>query len=352
MNDELQTKTKGTANDGLQPQTDNDECDKLWSKIQQLYPEVNFLQSPTWAKTNELIGHKVIIKTETGPLGWCLMIVKNAKRGRYLEVPGGPLINWRDQQVVQRTFAEIRSVAHREGCVFVRFRPQLRRNAENEQLIATLDCHPAPMHLHAEHTVMIDLTKPAETLLSEMRRQTRYEVRRAAKLGIKVESGRGADLLQEFHQAQTATAERQHFVPPDFDTLVAEREAFGESLRIYVAKTVEGEPIAYGLFLMDGDEAEYFEAASTELHRKLPGAYALLWQAIQDFQKFGLKRLNLWGIAPAGQKNHRYAGVTTFKTGFGGEVVEFIPAQDIVIKRLRYLLNLTVEKIRKKKRHL
>lgn len=352
MNDELQTKTKGMANDGLRSQINNDERNKLWSKIQQSYPEANFLQSPAWAKANELIGHKVIIKTETEPLGWCLMIVKNAKRGRYLEVPGGPLINWQDQQVVQRIFAEIRSVAQQESCVFVRFRPQLRQSTENEQLIATLGCRPAPMHLHAEHTVMVNLAKPTEDILGEMRRQTRYEVRRATKLGIKVETGRDAELLQEFHQVQVATAERQHFVPPDFDTLVAEREAFGENLRIYVAKTTEGEPIAYGLFLMDGDEAEYFEAASTELHRKLPGAYALLWQAIQDFQKLGIKRLNLWGIAPAGQKNHRYAGVTTFKTGFGGEVVEFIPAQDIVIKRLRYLLNLTVEKIRKKKRHL
>lgn len=66
----------------------------------------------------------------------------------------------------------------------------------------------------------------------------------------------------------------------------------------------------------------------------------------------GIKRYNLWGIAPIGQKNHRYAGVTTFKTGFGGEIVEFVPAGDIVIRPVRYLFNLLVETLREKKRHL
>lgn len=331
--------------------TDASEVE-LWQQVQQTYPEANFLQSPTWAKTNRLIGHKVIIQTTTQPLGWCLMIIKNAKRGRYLEIPGGPLIDWQDATAVEQTFAQIRQLAQQEKCVFVRFRPQLRRDVAHGQLLANLGCQPAPMHLHAEHTIMLDLTKPSATLLSEMRRQTRYEVRRAVKLGIKVESGRSADLLEEFYQAQAETAARQHFVPPSWETLSAEREAFADNFQIYVAKTADGQPIAYGLFLLNGAEAEYFEAASTDLHRKLPGAYALLWQAMQDFQQRGVKRLNLWGIAPAGQKHHRYAGVTTFKTGFGGEIVEFIPAQDIIIRRISYLFDLIIERFRKKIRHL
>lgn len=348
----------------------------VWQQLQAHFPEANFLQSPAWAKTNELIGHKVLVEyafdgkyfatglaesvSDDGSSGelvdfgpwWCLMIVKDAKRGRYLEVPGGPLIDWQNSAAVAAIFARLRAVAKQEGCVFIRLRPQLHRGAEQESLLAAHGARPAPMHLHAEHTVMLDLAKSADELLAAMRRQTRYEVRRAAKLGIKVEWANDAETFHEFHQAQAVTAARQHFVPPDLNTLLAEREAFGEHARIYIAKTEAGEPIAYGLILSDGVEAEYFEAASTDLHRKLPGSYALLWQAIQDLQKQSIKRFNLWGIAPAGQKNHRYAGVTTFKTGFGGDIVEFVPAQDMIIKPGRYLINLLVETIRKKKRHL
>ena len=134
--------------------------------------------------------------------------------------------------------------------------------------------------------------------------------------------------------------------------MLAEREAFDEKIDIYVAKTADGEPIAYGMIIKDGHEGDYYEAASTLLNHKLPGAYALLWRAMRDLKSEGYERFNLWGIAPAGQPNHRYAGVTTFKTGFGGEIVEYVPAHDLVISKFGYAKNLVVEKARKKRRHL
>lgn len=352
-----------------------------WSQIEQQFPESNFLQSPSWAQMNQLIGHKTIIEDFEGA-GWCLMIVKDAKRGRYLEIPGGPLIDWADSELTRRVFAKIRSIAKQEKCVFIRLRPQLYHNAKNIALLSELGCKKAPMHLHAEHTVMLDLTQAEDKLLSSMRRQTRYEVRRSLKQGISVEWQNDEAIFTEFQRVQTITAQRQGFIPPDLKTLLAEREAFGENIRIYVAKTAgtqgsgcnksndsknpnspdgpnntndtkdQSEPIAYGLVLWSGQEAEYFEAASTDLNRKLPGAYALQWQVIKDMKALGLKRYNLWGIAPQGVKNHRYSGVTTFKTGFGGEIVEFVPAQDIIISKSKYLKDWAIETVRRKTRNL
>lgn len=330
-----------------------------WQQVIQEYPEANFLQSPVWGKVNDLVGHKVIVeynltdkngKPSEAPHYWCQMIVKNAKRGRYLEIPGGPLVDWNNRADIEAVFTKIRQVAARENCVFVRLRPQLRY-AEIEKL-ANLGLRKAPMHLHAEHTVILDLTQSEDELLKDMRRQTRYEVRRAEKLGLTTDWNNSEAAFREFHQVQTETAERQHFVPPDLKMLLAEREAFGGQARLYTARTAEGAPVAYGLILIDGAEAEYFEAASTKLNHKLPGAYALQWQVIKDLKQLGVKRYNLWGIAPPGQPHHRYAKVTTFKRGFGGEIVEFVPAQDLVLKRSRYQLDLLVETIRRKRRKL
>lgn len=327
-----------------------------WSQIQKQFPEANFLQSPEWGKMNELIGHKTIFADFNGR-GWCQMIVKNAKRGRYLEIPGGPLLDWGDEVLVAQAFAEIKAVAQREKCVFVRLRPQLRADAKYDDLLKAQGCQKAPMHLHAEHTVMLDLTKSEEDLLKEMRRQTRYEVRRSERLGIGVWHANSEKIFCEFHTVQAATAARQGFIPPDLHTLLAERTAFGQNIQIYVSQTNDAQPIAYGMIFWSGDEAEYFEAASTELNHNVPGAYALQWQAIKDLKKLGLKRYNLWGIAPKDvhgkvSAKHRYAGVTTFKTGFGGEIVEFVAAQDIVINQPKYLLNWLVETIRRKVRKL
>ena len=322
-----------------------------WNDIIKSFPEANFLQSPNYGRMNEILGTKIITE-DFGGNGYDLMLVRDAKRGRYLEIPCGPLLNWRKHELVKQVFRTIQEVAKQEKCVFVRIRPQLKCTPENLKLLSSLGLSKSPMHLAAEHTVIINLNASEEELLANMRRQTRYEVRRADKLGIRVTSTNSEELFKEFQRVQAETAKRQSFVPPSLSTLMAEREAFGDNAKIYVAETAEGERIAYGLIICDGLEGDYYEAASTELNRKLPGAYALLWQVMRDLKNDGYERFNLWGIAPAGQPNHRYAGVTTFKTGFGGEIVEYVPAHDLVISHVGYLKDLIVEKARKKRRHL
>ena len=322
-----------------------------WQEVIKKFPEANILQSPAYGKMNELLGAKVI-EEDFGGKGRALMIVRDAKRGRYLEIPCGPLLDYKDKKTVKAAFEKIAEIAKKEKCVFVRVRPQLINTPENLQLLADLGLKKSPMHLAAEHTVIIDLTKSEDELLANMRRQTRYEVRRADKQGIKVEKSQSEEIFKEFRKVQAETAKRQGFVPPNLKTLMAEREAFGDNVAIYLAKTDDGKPIAYGMIIKDGKEGDYYEAASTDLHRKMPGAYALLWQAMKDLKAEGHERFNLWGIAPPGQPNHRYAGVTTFKTGFGGEVVEYVPAHDMVISKAKYLKNWLVETARKKRRHL
>lgn len=322
-----------------------------WQSFLKSKPEANFLQSPLWAETNRLIGHKIIVEKLPGET-FCLMIIKNAKRGRFLEIPGGPLLDWNDKKLVKKCFEKIKQVAKENKCVFVRFRPQLLDTLENRKILSDIDTKPAAMHLHAQNTIIIDLKKSEDELLASMRRQTRYEVRRSEKLKLKIEKAASEKIFREFHQVQIDTANHQHFIPPDLKTLLAEHEAFGENAKIYVAKTAEDKPIAYGMILFGKNEAAYFEAASTGLNHKLPGSYAILWAAIRDAKAAGCVRFNLWGIAPPNSKNHRYAGVTTFKAGFGGDIVNFIPAHDIVISKLKYSINYLVETARKKRRHL
>ena len=322
-----------------------------FDEVVKKYPEANFLQSPEYGKMNELLGDKVIT-SDFGGVGHALMIVRNAKRGRYLEIPCGPLTDWSSKKSVNAVFDEIKKVGKDEKCVFVRIRPQLENSEKNLKLLSDLGLKKSPMHLAAEHTVMLDLKKSEDELLADMRRQTRYEVRRAEKFGITVEKSDSEEIFKEFHKIQAATAKRQGFVPPNLKTLLAEKEAFKGNIVIYVAKTEDKKPIAYGMVIKGGKEGDYYEAASTDLNRKLPGAYALLWQAMKDLKVEGYERFNLWGIAPPNQPNHRYAGVTTFKTGFGGEVIEYVPAHDLVLSKVGYLKDYVVEAIRKKKRHL
>ena len=310
----------------------------------------NFLQSKQWYEVNKSIGHKPIFLMFSEK-SYCLAIIKDAKRGRFLEIPCGPILDYTNRNELELAMAEIYRYAKQNNCVFIRFRPNLEETPENRTLIESLPSLSASYFLHAENTVFVDLTQSEEDLLKNMRRQTRYEVRRSEKLNFKVEKSNSPEILREFHQIQAETAKRQGFIPPRRKDLNAYAKAFGDDLQIYCA-TLDGKPVAYGLVLTDALEGDYFEAASTELNYKFPGAYALQWYVMKDLKKQGKLRYNLWGIAPAGQKNHKFAGVTTFKTGFGGEKFDYLHAHDLPVKKLHYGLIRLVEDARRKKRHL
>ena len=310
----------------------------------------NFLQSKQWYEVNKSIGHKPIFLMFSEK-SYCLAIIKDAKRGRFLEIPCGPILDYQNRDELELAMAEIYRYAKQNNCVFVRFRPNLEETPENRALIESLPSLSASYFLHAENTIFVDLTQSEEDLLKNMRRQTRYEVRRSEKLNFRVEKSNTPEILREFHQIQAETAKRQGFIPPRRKDLNAYAKAFGSDLQIYRA-TLDGKPVAYGLVLTDALEGDYFEAASTELNYKFPGAYALQWYVMRDLKKQGKLRYNLWGIAPAGQKNHKFAGVTTFKSGFGGEKFDYLHAHDLPVKKLHYGLIRLVEDARRKKRHL
>ena len=319
------------------------------------HPEANFLQTSAWGKVYEIDDKETFyrgVEKDDKLVASALIILKPAKRGRYLEIPGGPLLDWdKDKKTLKFFLEEVRKLAVEQKCVFVRMRPNIYDTPEREKLAQELGLVKSPMHLHAEHTVMLDLTKSEDELLADMRRQTRYDVRRSAKLGIKVDYDNSKEAFDDFYDIQLKTAERQGFIPSTRKFIQAQREAFGDNARIYTA-SLDGTVLAKGLILLQKPEAIYHEAASTDEGRKLPGAHALQWQIIKDAKEMGLKRYNLFGIAPPNSPHHRYAGVTTFKCGFGGEQVTFMSAQDLPVKKLHYKAVHALEEVRKKRRHL
>lgn len=326
-----------------------------WDGFVGSHAGVNFLQSWQWGELHQKLGFRVIrrgVYESSQLVGVWQGIVKDAKRGRYLEVPGGPLMDWTNEQLVNRALDEMRVLAREYSCAFVRLRPQVEENAEVLQILQQNNAKSAPMHLHAEHTNIIDLTPSEDTLLANMRRQTRYEVRQVAKRDLEITSSSPtATEIDEFYDLQTKTAKQHNFVQSPRKFLHALRESFGSELRLYRASR-DGQLLNLALVLSWGEEVDYFEAASTAEARKEPGAYGVVWKVMRDAKKAGRTRINLWGIAYSDDPNHRYAGVTTFKRGFGGRDVVYTHAHDLVIKSVRYSLNFLIETIRRKKRGL
>jgi lipid II:glycine glycyltransferase (peptidoglycan interpeptide bridge formation enzyme) len=283
-----------------------------------------------------------------------LAIVEPARRGRYLTVPAGPLIDWTDAGLVQAAKAEMSRIGKAEHCVFVRVRPQLLSTPENKRLFKKLGLRPAQMHLHAELTSQLDITEDEQVLLADCRKNTRYELKQAKKRGIVISQTTDPVAIDGFYELQLQTAKRHGFVPYGKRFLQEQFRIFAEANKVllYSAHTQDGKLIAQAFVIFYGQEAAYHYGASTELGRTEPGAYAIQWEAIKEAKRRGCSRYNFWGVVLPEQTTHRFYGVSVFKRGFRGQDVEYLHAHDLVLRPLRYAPNFAIEYIRKRRRHL
>ena len=329
---------------------------KVWEDFMSLHPEANFLQSWYWGEFHESLKNDIQrtgFYNENKLVGVMLSAVENAKRARYLTVPGGPIIDWTTSDVVNCFAEEVKKIAKVHNCVFVRVRPQLESSEFSKSLFKQHGFINAPMHLHAELTSQLDITKDEQTLLSKMRKTTRYEIKKAISMKIKITTTNDPSEIEKFYDLQIETAKRQNFVPFSYEFLYEQFKVFAQNNKalLYSAE-FENKLLAQAFIIFYGNEAVYHYGASTDEGRKYPGTYLIQWEAILEAKKRGMSRYNFWGVSPINNPKHRFYGLSLFKRGFGGKDVEYLHAQDLVINYPKYLINFAVETIRKKMRNV
>jgi len=326
-----------------------------WEKFVLNYPKANFLQSWNWGLFNENLGAKIFrlgFFKQKKLLGVCLLIKKQAKRGAYLECPAGPLIKWEELSFFQKFIKEIKAISQREKCHFVRVRPQVLDSLVNRSLFKKHGFISAPMHLHAETTWQINVLKNEAQLLKEMRKNTRYLIKKSMKMNIKIKISKDWQDIKVLYRLQKETAKRHHFSPFSYFYFLEEFKAFVKDGQALLFKAIwQNKVLAIALVIFYNQEAIYHYSASTSTFPKIPVAYALQWAIIKKAKEKGVKVYNLWGIAPTENKHHRFRGVTIFKKGFGGKRVDYLHANDLAITSYYWLIYI-FEKIRKMHRHL
>lgn len=328
---------------------------EAWEKFVLSDPMGNFLQSWNYGRFQESLGKKIFRLGfyDRGQItGTAFFFKQEAKRGTYLECAGGPLINWKKPVYWEEFVKKIEEVGKEEKCVFIRIRPQLLGSLANRLLFKNKGFVPAPMHLHAENTLQLDLGKSEDQLLRGMRKNTRYLIKKAREQGVKVEQSTNLEDIKILSDLQKETVKRQHFIPFSEKVFQQEFKAFlvDDQIRFFKA-SYEGEALAAALIIFYGREAVYHYSGSSSRFRKIPTSYLLQWEAIKQAKKRGCKVYNLWGVAPEDKPNHRFAGVSIFKRGFGGEPIDYLHAHDFPLTS-RYWLIYVFEALRRYFRRL
>lgn len=329
---------------------------KKWDKFVTGREEANFLQSWDFYEFHRARGKKVVrrgVYRGDKLVGVYAGVVETARRGTYLAIAGGPLIDWGDTEVAKAVFCDIREFGKSAGCAFVRVRPQLEFSREALAQMRELGLRKAPMYLSVEYAGILDLAQSEEEILKGASQGFRRKLRKASKLDIEVTSGDDDAAIEEFCRLEKLHAERQKYVAFSGDFLRKQFEAFreGGEVLIYTAR-YQGETLAQNFMIFYGPEASYHYGVSSSLGTKYSAAPLLHLAAMEEARKRGCKRYNLWGIVGTDEKSHRFYGVSKFKRSFGCAEFKYTPAHDLVLNPVKYALTWAVETARKKWRRV
>ncbi|MCP6719134.1 MAG: peptidoglycan bridge formation glycyltransferase FemA/FemB family protein [Patescibacteria group bacterium] len=341
---------------------------EVWEDFLLNCKEKTFLQSWNWGEFNKMMDNRIyrLGVFHNDNLASIAQIIKiSAKRGNFLFLPHGPVlkpqtVNYK-QQVLETLLEEMKELAKEENCSFIRIGPIWERNEENIDIFKKLNFRESPIHIHPELTWELDISSSEEELLAQMRKTTRYLIRKGMRnREIKIMKSKDIIDIEIFNKLYQKTKKRKQFVPFPLKYLENEFRSFSidNQILIFLGKYLNM-VVASGVFIFWQDIGFYHHGASSLEYPKIPASYSVLWEAIKEAKDRGCQRFNFWGIAPttslganSGESQaHPWAGLSLFKMGFGGKAKEYVKTQDLVLSK-KYWSNFLVEKLRRIKRSL
>ncbi len=275
----------------------------------------------------------VLVVYEKLPFGW-----------KYAFSPKGPVVKISNFQFpISNIIETISKYLKDKGCIFWRLEPNTQYSIPNIQSVKIKDINPS-------NTLILNLEKTSEELLSAMHPKTRYNIGLSKKKDLRVEEKKD---LEFFWDLMQKTGERDAF-------RLHHKKHYEEVLKSDLTSQVivyfENKPIATGVFAGFGQTFTYLYGASDYEYRQVMAPYLIQNFGINKAKNEGFKKYDFFGIAPINKNesgewiydnNHQYAGVTRFKLGFGGEYIVFPGTYEFILNKVLYVLVNLLKKFRK-----
>lgn len=284
-----------------------------------------FLQSREWGEFQKFLGRKVwFLKSENSKV---LVIKNNLGLGKsYLY---SPRVDYNDGLL-----DEIKKLANSENAIFWRVDPIV--NLENLKLKKAKEVQPS-------NTLILDLTKNEEELLSDMHQKTRYNIRLAERKGVKA---RKVEFNQENFEIfwklleTTSTRSQIRTHPKSYYKKMLEVLSPSGMAQLVFAE-YEDQVLTANLVMHYKDTVTYLHGGSSNEYRNLMAPHLLQWYTIKEAKSKGFKYYDFWGFSES-----KWPGVTRFKKGFGGEEVNYPGTFDFVLNKFWYSIYRVVKVFR------
>lgn len=316
------------------------------------------LQSWSWGEFQQRIGHKLwrIGVFDNGVfVGGASVILVTSRLRSHLYVSNGPFVISKRPDlsipiIIETLLPQLKAIATRFGVHFIRFDPLLTQSeAIHEELLLT-GLKKAPTYVQPERTVINDLSKTEEEMMRAMRHTKSNGIRRGIKDGIVVTFSTSDEDFALFWKMYQYTVGLRHFVSYSrryyYTQLATLREQGNYEISIAWLNNI---PQTATLVAYDKRSAYYLHAGRTYSTDPLArhASEVQVWKIMLRAKERGLKYLNLFGIAKSdNDPNNAWSGLTEFKKGFGGEIVEYVGAYDYPLTSTYWFIRM-LERTRK-----
>lgn len=181
-----------------------------------------------------------------------------------------------------------------------------------------------PVDMTVADSYVVDIDGTEDRMLSRMKSKTRYNIRLAARKGVKVVAA-SIKALPVFHQLHLETAKRKGFLVreyPYFETLFASQKKKSDHSEVKLILAVHGKDVLAGAIVAVTEKTAYFlYGASARVKTNFMASYALHWETIRYAKALNCSSYDMGAVSPACFPEHPFFGLYRFKTGFGGRVV-------------------------------
>lgn len=366
----------------------------------------SFLQSFLWGEFQESVGNKVkryVVKEKESILISATVFKHNLPfKKSYLYIPYGPVVLSgldvkKSEKALKILIEKLKQRAKKTNSIF------LKIEQENSKInLEKFGFKKSEKDIQARETLILDISKSEEEILKGMKQKTRYNIKVAKKHEVNIfEVPQKEVAFNMFYNLLEKTSERNKFnLHPKkyyenmvdmffgevFKTKVSEvsgsskfenlsviggsgeeqkkthsesaalsteandeqaRQIYRFTEKLYFAE-YKGEIIATALIGFFGKRVTYLHGASLSENRKVMAPYLLHWEIIRKAKELGFSEYDFWGIVTKKTKKdqiEKWSGFSRFKMGFGGKVVEYGGAYDLVFGRVWYFIYNVMRKI-------
>ena len=303
----------------------------------------SFMQSWEWGEMQANFGlpiWRIIVEDNEALLGVTLVLLREVSFGRcWLYLPHGPVFN-DDPKVWRLLNDKVKEIGTGKRAIFLRSDPLLKQSNGNDVLLKQSGWQKSEREVQPKHTLVIDLNKSEEDLLSDMHKKTRYNIRLAERKGVKISFSDTREGMDAFLQLTAEVESRGSFRYHPKKYYEEMQKVFGPKGMLHCAVARSGkEVLAAHLLVSFGEVVTYTHGASSSSKREMMAPHLLQWESIKWAKNNGYKKYDFFGVAEDGSAvDHPWAGITRFKMGFGGERVDYIGAYDLVLDSTFYAI--------------